>query len=49
MIACVLLVLGKLFLPHFCADEIVAIQMLAQHEAPLLEYWSYWKKLWNAR
>jgi len=49
MIACALLVLGKLFLPHFCQDEIVAIQMLAEREASLREYWNYWRKAWNTK
>lgn len=47
MIACAMLVLGKLFLPHFCQDEVIAIQMLAQQETTLREYWAHWRKLWK--
>jgi hypothetical protein len=49
VITCLLLVLGKLFLPHFCHDELVAIQMLAEREASLCEYWAHWRKLWSTR
>lgn len=48
MIACALLVLGKLFLPHFCADELAAICALSEvaERSPYLEIF---RRLWRRR